>query len=69
MTLLYNRLQKGGKHMPTRYNNMLTLRLTDEQIDFLINLMNDNFCIDSMADAVRYCINTEIHQAKIKQND
>lgn len=55
--------------MPTRYNNMLTLRLTDEQIDFLINLMNDNFCIDSMADAVRYCINTEIHQAKIKQND
>lgn len=54
--------------MPIKYNNMLTLRLTDEQVSFLINLMNDNFCIDSMADAVRYCINTEIHQAKIKQN-
>ena len=55
--------------MPIKYNNMLTLRLTDEQTNFLINLMNDNFCINSMADAVRYCINTEIHQAKLKQQN
>lgn len=55
--------------MPIKYNNMLTLRLTDEQIDFLLNLMNDNFCIDSMADAVRYCINTEIHETKMKQKN
>lgn len=55
--------------MPKKYNNTITLRLTDEQTDFLINLMNNNFCIDSMADAIRYCINTEIHHTKMKQNN
>lgn len=47
----------------------ITIKLTDEQENFLIKLMNDNFYIDSMADAIKYCINTEIHQEKIKQNN
>lgn len=51
--------------MAIKYNNTITIRLTDEQTDYLINLMNDNFYIDSMASAIRYCINTEIHHAKL----
>lgn len=68
--MYYNILQKDTERreqMPTKYNNILTLRLTDEQTDYLINLMNDNFCIDSMASAVRYCINSEIHRSKMQQ--
>lgn len=47
--------------MPIKFNNTITLRLTNEQTNWLINLMNDNFCINSMADAIRFCINTEMH--------
>lgn len=47
-----------------KFNNTITVRLTDEQSDYLINLMNDNIYIDSIADAIRYCINTEIHYSK-----
>lgn len=50
--------------MPIKFNNTITVRLTDEQTNYLINLMNDNFLIDSMADAIRYCINSEIHYSK-----
>lgn len=51
--------------MPTKYNNMLTIRLSDEQLEYLADLSNNIFCIDSMADAVRFCINSEMHYSKM----
>lgn len=50
--------------MKKKYKNMITIRLTDEQNEFLIKLITDNMYIESMAQAIRHCINTEIHYSK-----
>lgn len=56
--------------MSIKFKNNITVKLTDEQSNFLIELMNNNFMINNFSDAIRYCINSEMHYQKItKKHD
>lgn len=39
-----------------KLNNLMTVRLSDQEQDYLINLLNEKFELDNFSDAIRYCI-------------
>lgn len=43
-----------------KFNNQVSLKLRDKESDFLIELMNEKFELNSISDAIRYCINKEM---------
>lgn len=45
-----------------KFNNTITVRLTDKESDFLIELLNKKFELDSFSDAIRYCIRSEMEK-------
>lgn len=45
-----------------KFNNTITVRLTDKESDFLIELLNEKFELDSFSDAIRYCIRKEMEK-------
>lgn len=52
-----------------KFNNNVTVKLTDKQSDFLIELMNNIFYIDNISDAIRYCINKEMENNTTKKHE
>lgn len=53
----------------TKLNNTITVRLSDKEQNFLINLLNEKFELDNFSDAIRYCIRyTEKSNKKTGEN-
>ena len=47
-----------------KFNNTITVRLTDKESDYLIELMNEKFELDNISDAIRYCIRQEMEKTR-----
>lgn len=52
---------KGDNNM-IKFNNTVTVRLSDQESNYLIELLNNKFELDSLSDAIRYCIRKEMQQ-------
>ena len=47
-----------------KFNNTITVRLTDKESDYLIELLNNKFELDNISDAIRYCIRKQMESEK-----
>ena len=47
-----------------KFNNTITVRLTDKESDYLIELLNNKFELDNISDAIRYCIRKQMENEK-----
>lgn len=45
-----------------KFNNTVTVRLSNQESNYLIELLNTKFELDSLSDAIRYCIRKEMQQ-------
>ncbi len=45
-----------------KFNNQISVKLSDQESNFLIELLNEKFELDSLSDAIRYCIRKEMKE-------
>ena len=50
-----------------KFNNQISVKLSDQESNFLIKLLNEKFELNSFSDAIRYCIRKEMQQKNSKE--